>query len=73
MKAVAQATSKLLLLIGGLVFFFGDRALEDFWKVSFVTGLLAAIGGGVALMVAGGAIQSALTKAEPKDTDTRQA
>ena len=73
MKAAARALSKLLLLLGGAIFFFGDRALEEFWKVSFVTSLLAAIGGGVTLMFAGAAIQSALTKGERKGTDTQQA
>ena len=73
MKAVVQALSKLLLLIGGVIFFFGDRALEEFWKVRFVPSLLVAIFGGVAFMVAGGSIQSALTKAERKDRDKRRA
>jgi len=72
MKTEAQALSKLLLLIGGVIFFFGDRALEEFWKLSFVPGLLVAIGGGIAFISAGGVIQSALTKAGRKDRDTQQ-
>ncbi len=73
MKIIARALSKLLLLIGALIFFFGDRALQQIWKVSFVTSLLAAIGGGVAIMFAGAAIQLALTKAERKSSGARGA
>ena len=73
MKVVAQALSKLLFVIGALIFFFGDRALHEFYKVNFLTSLSAAIGCGVALMAVGAAIQSALSKAERKEDGTRSA
>lgn len=34
MKLVAYVISELLLVIGGVIFF-GDKALEEFWKVNF--------------------------------------
>lgn len=73
MKTVAQAFAKLLLVVGGVVFFFGDRALEEFWKVSFVPSLVVGIGGGIAFMVAGAAIQSKLKRVERKEGDNRPA
>jgi hypothetical protein len=73
MKLVAQALSKLLLVNGGLIFFFGDRALQEFYNVTFLTSLLVAIGGGVAMMLAGAAIQSAISKPGSKERGTRSA
>jgi hypothetical protein len=73
MKLVAQALSKLLLVTGALIFFFGDRALREFYKVPFLTSLLAGIGSGVAVMFAGAAIKLAISKPENKESGTRSA
>lgn len=69
MKAVAQVTSKALLMIGGLIFFFGDRALRDFWKVNFANSLLA-IPCGIGVLCVGAAIQTSLSKSERKEGGT---
>jgi hypothetical protein len=61
---VVQAVSKLLLAIGALIFFFGDRALRELWKVNFALGELIGIGLGVAVMFAGGAMQLALPESK---------
>jgi hypothetical protein len=50
--------------VGGLIFFFGGRALHDFWKINFALGELAGIGCGVAIMFAGAAMQMALPESK---------
>lgn len=71
MKLVAKAVSKLLLIIGGFIFFVGDRVLYEFYKVNYLTRLLVAIGCGVAVMFIGGAIQLWFSKTEGKEGGTR--
>jgi hypothetical protein len=61
MKLVAYVISELLLVTGGGSFFFGDKALEV-WKVNFGLGESAGISCGILLIVAGGAMRSALSK-----------
>ncbi|HKR27730.1 MAG TPA: hypothetical protein VJS11_09745 [Acidobacteriaceae bacterium] len=70
MKHLPQGLSKLLLMVGAVVFLFGDKALEEFWHFKFATGELMGIGCGVALMFAGAAIQLAFPKAQRKGGDT---
>jgi hypothetical protein len=53
-----------LLGAGGLVFFFGDRALHEFWKVNFGLAELTGIGCGLALILGGAAMQMALPESE---------
>jgi hypothetical protein len=59
-----QATSKVLLTIGGLIFLVGDKALHDFWQVNYGVAILAGIGVGLAVMVAGAALQLALPESK---------
>jgi hypothetical protein len=61
---VIQGLSKLLLVVGGLIFFLGDRALREFWRVPFGMAIVAGIGAGVAVMLAGAALQLLLPEAK---------
>lgn len=63
MRPFGQAIGKVLLVIGALVFFFGDRALREMWSWNFVPAELVGIGAGILLMVLGGLLQAAF-KAE---------
>lgn len=70
MKLVAQALSKLLLIVGAVILAFGDKALKAFWKFHFVaTGLLTMVCG-IVLISAGAAIQSAIKKPQRNVGDT---
>ena len=64
---LAKAISKVFLGIGGLIFFLGDRALREIWQVSLVPAELLGIGGGIAVMLLGAAIQPAATKSSTAD------
>ena len=59
---LAKAISQTFLVAGGLIFFFGDRALREIWKMNFVLAELLGIGGGLSLMFLGAAIRFAATK-----------
>lgn len=63
-KPIVKAISKGLLFAGAIVFFFGDRALREFWHVRFVPAELCGIGGGVLLMIIGGAIRPSDSKSD---------
>jgi hypothetical protein len=67
--ALARGTSKALLVAGGIIFFFGDRALREIWKVNFVLAEVCGIGGGLLLMVPGGAFRSAASRAGSADKE----
>jgi len=51
--ATLQGFSWLLIAIGALGFFIGDRALREFFHMKFVMAELIGIGGSILCMVAG--------------------
>lgn len=57
-----RGISKTLMGAGAIAFFFGDRALREFWHVNFALAELGGIGGGVLLMILGGALQTFASK-----------
>lgn len=60
--SLARVISKVFLVVGASIFFFGDRALREIWKVRFVFAELFGIGGGIALMLLGAAIRPTAIK-----------
>jgi hypothetical protein len=71
LRAPMRGISGALMFSGGLIFFFGDRALREIWKVNFFVAELCGIGGGILLMLVGGAIGSAVKRdASRIETDT---
>jgi hypothetical protein len=64
---LARGLSKLLLVAGGIIFFFGDRALREIWHFDFVPAELLGIGGGILLMILGGLLQSAAKRQQTPD------
>lgn len=69
MNLFAQVLSKLLMLAGGLAFFFGDRALREIWHWRFAPAELAGIGGGLLLMILGAALQHQFRQTRPSQTE----
>lgn len=61
-RPVVRAISKAFLVAGGIIFFFGDRALREIWTVGFAPAEACGIGGGLLLMLLGGAIQSGTSR-----------
>lgn len=61
-KLPLRGFSKVLLGSGALIFFFGDRALREFWHVNFVLAEMGGMGGGLLLVILGGLLQSASSK-----------
>jgi hypothetical protein len=53
----ARTIARILQIVGGITFFFGDRALREFWHWRFVDAELCGIGGGILLIVLGSVIQ----------------
>jgi hypothetical protein len=51
--AVLQGLSWLLIAIGAVGFFVGDRALHEFARMNFVTAEMTGVGGSVICVVAG--------------------
>jgi len=56
-NALLRAVSKTLLVVGVLVFLFGDRFLREFYHADFVTAELAGIGGGLVIAILGAALK----------------
>jgi hypothetical protein len=61
-RLLLRGFSKVLLGSGSLIFFFGDRALSEFWHVNFGLAEIGGIGGGVLLVILGALLQSASSK-----------
>jgi hypothetical protein len=56
--AILAAVSWLLITIGGLGFWFADRALREFAHMSFGLAELLGIGGSIVCMLVGFALRS---------------
>ena len=66
-----RGISKTLMGAGAIAFFVGDRTLREFWHVNFALAELSGIGGGVLLMILGGALQTVASKKKGGAETTR--
>src|SRR5947209_8020901 len=68
-SSLIRAVSKVLLMVGGLWFLFGDHLLRAACNVNWAWAELLGIGGGVLVMAAGGLLQRAARDAKPNSAD----
>jgi hypothetical protein len=59
-KQIVRGISWLLLTLGGLVFFFGGRALHEFWGVDRMTAEAEGIVAAILLMFGGAGLKLAI-------------
>lgn len=66
----AGGLAKVLLVAGGVLFFFGDSALRRIWGVSLVPAEVYGIGGGVLLMMLGAFLQFSWRRETAREEQT---
>ncbi len=59
-KQIIRGISWLLTAAGVLIFFFGDRALHEFYKFGLFNAELVGIVSGIVLMIAGAGLKLAI-------------
>lgn len=66
---MTKGLAKVLLVVGGMLFFFGDSALRRIWGVATVPAEVIGIGGGFFLMTLGAILQFAVKLETEREKD----